>query len=137
MKVEASEFARRLRRRMTDAERKLWFELRDRRLMGLKFKRQVPRGGYIVDFLCVEAGLVVEVDGGQHAEERADHDRVRTAHLEHEGLKVLRFWNNDVLTNMEAVLTIIAEELPGRAKQRPDSLSPWGEGWGEGAAKND
>jgi very-short-patch-repair endonuclease len=105
MKIALTQPARSLRQRSTDAERKLWSRLRDRRLMGFKFKRQAPRGRYVVDFLCVEAALAVEVDGGQHAEKRRQADRMRTAELEREGLTVLRFWNLDVLTNLEGVLT--------------------------------
>jgi len=94
-------FARRLRRDQTDAERVLWFRLRDRRLNGLKFKRQVPLDKYIVDFCCAEARLIVELDGGQHA---TRDETNRTAILEAMGYLVLRFWNNDVLQNMEGVL---------------------------------
>ncbi len=101
--------ARRLRRNSTDAERKLWKLLRDRQLMGVKFRRQVPVGPYVADFLCFEARLVVEVDGGQHAASGVDVDR--TAHLEREGFWVLRLWNNDVLTNAEGVLAKIALAL--------------------------
>jgi very-short-patch-repair endonuclease len=91
----------------TDAERRLWRLLRDRRLSGLKFRRQVPVGPYIVDFLCVAARLIVEADGSQHAENA--RDEVRDAYLTREGWKVLRFWNHDVLRNRESVLdTIIA-----------------------------
>jgi very-short-patch-repair endonuclease len=113
MKVALTEPARSLRQRSTDAERKLWSRLRDRRLMGFKFKRQVPRGRYVVDFLCVEAGVAVEVDGSQHADSQAD--RMRTAQLEGEGLKVLRFWNNDILNNMDGVLIVISEVLTARS----------------------
>ncbi|MCH8240404.1 MAG: DUF559 domain-containing protein, partial [Proteobacteria bacterium] len=83
--------ARDLRTRQSDAEAKLWRALRDRRLDGFKFKRQAPRGRYIVDFLCAEAGLVIEVDGGQHAEAQARRDEIRTKFLEKEGFRVLRF----------------------------------------------
>jgi very-short-patch-repair endonuclease len=90
--------ARRLRREDTEAEARLWGSLRDRRLGGWKWRRQVQRGPYIVDFLCVEAGFVVELDGSQHADNVA-YDERRTAYLEGSGLRVLRFWNADVLTN--------------------------------------
>ena len=92
--------ARRLRRDQTDAERKLWFRLRDRRLDGLKFRRQVPIDCYVVDFCCESARLIVELDGGQHAERSAE-DAARTAALEARGYLVLRFWNNEVLQNMD------------------------------------
>ena len=104
--------ARKLRRSMTAAERMLWDELRDRRLCGAKFKRQRPIGNYIVDFVCVEAKLIVEIDGGQHGIDapKAD-DFVRTRWLEARGFRVIRFWNPDVLENMEGVLGAISEEL--------------------------
>jgi very-short-patch-repair endonuclease len=103
--------ARKLRASQTEAERKLWYALRDRRLAGLKFRRQHPQGSYTLDFFCEAAGLVVEVDGGQHSEET---DAARTAYLEANGLLVLRLWNNEVLGNLEGCLVRIrelAEEL--------------------------
>ena len=102
--------ARSLRRNMTQAERLLWKHLRLRQADGHKFRRQAPVGQYIVDFLCNERKLVVEVDGGQH-DERRESDAVRTSWLEAQGLTVLRFWNNDVLATPEAVLTTIWEAL--------------------------
>lgn len=104
-----TKIARRLRRDQTDAERALWARLRDRRLCGAKFGRQVPIGRYIVDFLCDDARLIVELDGGQHAESRSDE--ARTAFLEGAGFSVLRFWNNEVLSNTEGVLERIKESL--------------------------
>jgi very-short-patch-repair endonuclease len=100
---------RRLRRHATDAERKLWFALRDRRLGGFKFVRQEAIGQYIVDFVCREKRLIVEVDGGQHAENR--RDRIRDSMLTAEGYHVLRFWNSDVLRNPNGVLSVILERL--------------------------
>ncbi|KRD34158.1 hypothetical protein ASE35_10505 [Lysobacter sp. Root916] len=94
--------ARRLRRSMTDAECRLWFHLRNRALMGCKFHRQHPIGPYVADFACIERGLIVEADGGQHADSGAD--RARTRFLASRGYRVLRFWNNDVLARTEAVL---------------------------------
>ena len=94
--------ARSLRRQDTSAEADLWNALRSCRLDGMKWKRQVPLGPYILDFLCRDARLVVEVDGGQHADQIA-YDARRTAYLEHCGLRVLRFWNADVLTNRDGV----------------------------------
>jgi len=116
--------ATRLRRYMTDAERKLWLTLRDRRLDGFKFRRQSTVGLYVVDFLCVEARLIVEVDGGQHSE---TVDAVRTRYLEERGYSVLRFWNNEVLENLEGVLQTINTALK---KEEPSSnlLPPAGEG---------
>jgi very-short-patch-repair endonuclease len=105
-------FASRLRRNQTDAERVLWFRLRDRRLNGLKLKRQVPIDKYIVDFCCAEARLIVELDGGQHA---TRDETNRTSVLEAMGYLVLRFWNNDVLQNTEGVL----EEILTAANRHP------------------
>ena len=95
---------------MTDAERKLWRCLRSRQLSAMKFRRQHVIDRYIVDFVCVEAALVLELDGGQHAE-RVAQDADRTRKLESLGYRVLRFWNNDVLMNTEAVLEVILEAL--------------------------
>ena len=104
--------ARRLRRNMTPAENVLWRELRNRRLCGAKFRRQKPMGHYIVDFICDEAKLIVEIDGGQHGIEASRaNDSVRTRWLEARGYRVMRFWNPDVLKNMEGVLSAISEEL--------------------------
>src|ERR1700722_961039 len=101
--------ARELRSRMTDAERKLWFALKDRRFAAFKFRRQVPVGRYIADFLCFEPRLVVEVDGGQHAESVRDVER--DDWFARSDFRVVRFWNNDVLQNLEGVLTSLAAEL--------------------------
>lgn len=102
--------ARRLRRNQTDAERVLWFRLRDRRLAGLKFRRQMPLGRYVADFCCESARLVVELDGGQHAES-PEEDARRTQAIETMGYLVLRFWNDDVLRNTEGVLEAILDAL--------------------------
>jgi very-short-patch-repair endonuclease len=102
--------ARRLRRDHTDAERVLWFRLRDRRLAGWKFRRQAPIDRYVVDFVCVDARLIVELDGGQHVE-RTEQDIARTRILESMGYLVLRFWNNDVLSNTDGVVETILETL--------------------------
>jgi very-short-patch-repair endonuclease len=104
-----NERPRQLRRDATDAERRLWSALRDRRLRGYRFRRQHPIGRYIVDFACTEHRLIVEADGGQHAE--SDGDRRRTAWLESEGWRVLRFWNNDILSNASGVAETIFREL--------------------------
>jgi len=100
--------SRSLRRDATDAERELWQHLRNRQLAGAKFRRQVPIGRYIADFLCADARLIVEVDGGQHSDAT---DAARTDWLEAQGFRVIRFWNHEVLTNIEGVLTRIAEAL--------------------------
>src|SRR5690349_3759621 len=110
--------ARRLRRHQTDAERALWFRLRDRRLNGMKFRRQTPIKAYVVDFCCESARPIVELDGGQHAE-RGGLDAKRTAALEAYGCLVLRFWNNDVLSNMSGVL----EAISNTASQEPLTLT--------------
>jgi very-short-patch-repair endonuclease len=102
--------ARRLRRDQTDAERKLWFRLRDRRLGGLKFRRQMPVGRFVVDFCREAARLIIEVDGGQHGE-RLEQDADRTRILEAMGYLVLRFWNNDVLQNIDGVAETIVNTL--------------------------
>ena len=104
------DYAKRLRRDQTTVERKLWLLLRDRRLGGAKFRRQHPIGPFIADFCCAAARLVIEVDGGQHAL-RKPEDARRTAFLEAQGFRVLRFWDNDVLSNVEGVLQRILEAL--------------------------
>ena len=117
--------ARAMRGAPTDSELRLWRLLRDRRLNGFKFRRQVPVGPYIVDFLCVGAKLIVEADGSQHAE--SVRDNVRDAYLANQGWKVLRFWNNEVLQNREGVLdTIYAHTKPSSGPS--GYLLPKGEG---------
>ena len=111
--------ARRLRRDATEAEKTLWSYLRNRGFEGLKFRRQVPFGAYVLDFFCEELRLVIELDGGQHADSERDAKRAR--YLESQGLRVVRFWNNDVLENTEGVL----ESLKGLIANHP---SPSGEG---------
>jgi very-short-patch-repair endonuclease len=106
---KANKRKRQLRSQATDAETKLWFALRNRRLGGHKFARQASIGFYIADFVCREQKLVVEVDGGQHAEN--PKDRVRDTFMQSEGYRVLRFWNTDVLTNCDGVLTSILQAL--------------------------
>ena len=98
--------ARDLRRNLTDAERALWRHLRQRQIAGLKFRRQHPIDHYILDFVCLEARLVIELDGGRHAD-RQDEDQERTAWLGARGYRVLRFWNTEVLENPEGVLEVI------------------------------
>ena len=101
-------FARQLRREATDAERRIWYHLRGRRLRGLHFRRQHPIAGYFADFACLELRLIVELDGGQH-DERREYDLIRADVLAASGFEVLRFWNNDVLANTAGVLaTIVA-----------------------------
>jgi very-short-patch-repair endonuclease len=102
--------ARKLRKELTDAEQALWQRLRYKQLDGHKFRRQQPLGPYIVDFACFEKRLVIEVDGGQHAEKPLI-DAKRTAWLTSQGFRVVRFWNNDVLNSIESVLAVIQEKL--------------------------
>ena len=95
--------ARALRKAQTDAETLLWSHLRDRRFQGLKFRRQRPIGPYFADFACIEIGLVIEVDGGQHGEQ-VEYDVRRAAVMKENGFQTLRFWNHEVLGQTEAVL---------------------------------
>lgn len=108
----ANEQARHLRRNLTEAERKLWIYLREKKADGFHFRRQCPIGPYIADFLCYAAKLIIEVDGGQHGmEDGFERDRRRTAWLETNGYRVIRFWNNDVLGNIEGVVEVIEMAL--------------------------
>ena len=113
--------ARELRRNQTDVEKKLWYILRDRRLMKYKFVRQKVIGSYIVDFVCREYKLIVELDGGQHAEQ-LHYDEKRDSYLTAAGYKVLRFWNDEVIENSEGVLEKVATMLstltPTLSRQR-------------------
>jgi adenine-specific DNA-methyltransferase len=100
----------RLRAEMTDAEKKLWRHLRGRQLDARQFRKQVPIGNYVVDFCCLKAQLVVEVDGGQH-DAQAAQDEHRTRWLNGQGYRVIRFWNNEVLQNIDGVLQEISRVL--------------------------
>jgi very-short-patch-repair endonuclease len=102
--------ARTLRENATDAETQLWYHLRDRRLAGYKFRRQRSVGPYFADFACLDAKLIVELDGGQHADAIA-YDEDRTRFMEAEGFRVLRFWNNDVLKQVDLVKEQILQAL--------------------------
>ena len=105
-------FARKLRREQTKAERVLWARLRNTQQEGVKFRRQQPVGLYIVDFVSFQKKLIVEIDGGQHAEEEAGkRDERRAIWLQERGYRVLRFWNNEVLANVDGVLERIREAL--------------------------
>jgi very-short-patch-repair endonuclease len=123
--------ARKLRSQMTDAERKLWLALKDRRFQSFKFRRQVPIGPYVADFLTYESRLVVEVDGGQHADSTRDAERDRW--LAENNFRIVRFWNNDVLSNLDGVLTVLTAKLQSTphptSRLRSTSPSPAG---GEG-----
>ena len=102
MRVGTTDRAKELRRNQTDAERTLWTHLRNRRLDGYKFRRQRPLGRYIIDLICLEEKLIVEADGGQHSWQQL-YDSERDEWLESQGYRVLRFWNNQVLNDTEAV----------------------------------
>ncbi len=104
--------ARALRSNLTDAERKFWYALRDRRFVNFKFRRQVPVGPFFADFVCYDSRVVIEVDGGQHAESSSDARRDRR--FAANDFLVLRFWNNDVLSNLEGVLMVLLESLQER-----------------------
>ena len=131
----AYQHARQMRRDATDAERRLWEALRDRRLAGYRFRRQHPVGGFILDFACTRYCLAVEADGGQHADN--PDDVYRTALLRKEGWRVLRFWNNDILSNTEGVIetilwALIEEEALTRS--RTATATTLSRGAGEGSA---
>ena len=106
----ASPIARRLRETPTDAEKKLWSRLRENQVGGFRFRRQQPIGDYVVDFFCPDTNLIVEVDGGQHAE-TIGRDDMRTGWLESKGYRVVRFWNDEVLGNIDGVVERIHEAL--------------------------
>ncbi len=111
--------ARALRQSPTDAEALLWSKLRDRRLLGLKFRRQRPIVGYYADFACLEIGLVIELDGGQHVG-AAGYDERRSASMREQGFVVLRFWNHEVLQDTDAVL----QRIINVAQERAPTLTP-------------
>ena len=113
--------AKRLRRDQTDAEQKIWLQLRDRRLNGIKIRRQHPIGQYIVDFVCLEKKLIIELDGGQHAEQ-VENDQRRTEYLKTRGYRVLRFWNHDVLTKTDNVLEEIVQAIEQSDIPHPSPL---------------
>jgi len=115
----ASSFARALRRNPPEAELRLWLRLRRRQLDGFRFRRQVPLGPYVVDFACLSARLVVEVDGGQHAW-RHGEDATRMSWLEANGFRVLRLWNNEVFSNINGVL----ETIRGALRDSGDAPPP-------------
>ena len=110
-------YAKRMRREPTEAEKLFWWEIRDRRLDGHKFKRQYLVGGYITDFVCIERMLIIELDGGQHSE-TTEYDTKRSAVLQSHGFRVLRVWNAEIFTNMEGVIDAVLSELGG------ETLSP-------------
>ena len=110
-------FARKLRKRFTDTEHHLWYHLRARQFENLKFRRQEPIGRYIVDFVCYEKGVIIECDGSQHLAQEKE-DKRRDLWFKDQGYRVLRFWDNEVLQNTEAVLEQIyqkCQETPSRS----------------------
>jgi very-short-patch-repair endonuclease len=119
----AGEGTRTLRRDMTEAEKRLWQILRSRQTEGYRFRRQVPIGGFIADFVCHAARLIVEIDGAQH-DLSSEAEASRTRFLEAEGYRVLRFWNNEVLDNPEGVRAAIADALHQSSPTRLEPLTP-------------
>ena len=114
--------AKHLRKNSTDAEKFLWTHMRNRQLEGWKFRRQLPVGQYIVDFACLELRLIIEIDGGQHAEQ-VPYDLGRTRFLQSKGYRVVRFWNNEVLGNIEGVLEALTLTLSQRERELKSSAS--------------
>ena len=114
-----------LRQNMTEAERRVWQVLRLHKMNGYKFRRQVPIGRYIADFVCHEARLIVEIDGGQH-DGSTPPEAERRGFLQNEGYRILRFWNNDVLANLDGVFHTIADELSRTTPTHPSPIK--GEG---------
>ena len=104
------QLARNLRKQSTEAEKLLWYHLRAHRMAGFKFRRQLVIEPYIVDFACLEARLIIEADGGQHMTQDSE-DAFRTNYLESMGYRVLRFWNNEILTDTHSVLAQIHKAL--------------------------
>ncbi len=107
--MHALEKAKTLRKNQTEAELYLWQHLRAHRLHGLKFKRQKPMGHYIVDFICIESRLIIELDGSHHADQQ-EYDAIRTDWLQAQQYQVLRFWNHEVLNNLHIVLDTIYQK---------------------------
>ena len=121
------QIARQLRKQQTDAERNLWFKLRGYRLAGLKFRRQMSLNGFVVDFCCPSVKLIVELDGVQHTEQR-EQDARRTKDLESSGYFVLRFWNNEVLQNIDGVVEEILMTASQQMFEPPHPIPlPYGE----------
>ncbi|MGL4368645.1 MAG: endonuclease domain-containing protein [Spirochaetota bacterium] len=110
MKQNLTNYARNLRRDQTEAERKLWRHLRSKQMQSVKFRRQQPIGSYIVDFVCFEKKLIIELDGSQHIDDK-EKDVIRDCWLTEQGFIVKRFWNNDVMNNIDRVLRTIYEMI--------------------------
>jgi very-short-patch-repair endonuclease len=120
-KIRSGKLQRTLRNDLSDAEQALWHLLRGRQICGLKFRRQHPFGDYILDFVCLENKLVIEVDGGQHGQ-RAEYDENRTKKLQAAGFQVLRFWDNEVLKDKESVREKIWLMVEGLESHPPPNL---------------
>ena len=117
------EYAKQLRTNMTKEEQMLWNIVRAKRFYGYKFKRQVLIGEYIVDFLCLEKKLIIELDGGQHNEAKnIKYDEARSQYLKNNGYQVIRFWNNDIQENIEGVCEVILQNLMKKVNPLPNPL---------------
>jgi len=127
MDGKLTSYAKQLRKNATDAERVLWQAVRSRQVLNCKFRRQVVFGHYIVDFVCLDAKLIIELDGGQHAEQVL-YDEQRTVYLESLGYQVIRFWNNDVLQQLDVVLEKVRLVLIAELECPHPSPLPEGEG---------
>ena len=108
--IPSRTFAQKLRTNMTDAERLLWDQLKQKQIHGAKFRRQYPIGRYVVDFICLEKDLIIEIDGGQHSESK-EADLQRDQWLKKKGFKVLRFWNHEIFKNLEGVKQVIEKNV--------------------------
>lgn len=122
-------FAKTLRKNQTEVERLLWSKIRNRQIEGMKFRRQVPLNGYIVDFICYEKKIIIELDGGHHNNvHRKEYDKLRTRVLKSKGYKVLRFWNSEILSNMDGTLNFIRSEVVNeKTSSRPSPIKGEGE----------
>lgn len=127
IKPERTSKARALRSDMTIAEHKLWQALRGKQVEGSRFRRQHPIGPYIADFVCINKLLVIELDGGQH-QDQVEYDERRTAFLHRQGWLVLRFWNNDVLNNLDGVLATVVDALSALPPSQPSPCQGDGAG---------
>lgn len=114
--IDQRSFARELRKNQTEAEKNIWYRLLSEKKMGYKFLRQHPIGSFITDFYCYKLKLVIEVDGDSHAYQ-LEYDEVRTLYLEEQGLRVVRFWNNEVMENLGGVETRLNEVIREREKE--------------------
>lgn len=117
-----TEIAKKLRQNMTDAEKLLWYHLKNKQLNGYKFRRQEPIGDYIVDFVCYSCHIVIEADGGQHLD--SEKDKERDNWLNSQGFRVLRFWNNDIISNIEGILEVIHTACSSPDPSCPLCISP-------------